>query len=269
MLAWKWWHDCRGRACVYLGAALALGVLAALDATAFNWWIYQFRDSQRLNFYLYLSWSRIGSNLSSPAWLGAMWMGLALAISSLGRDYASPAGAFLLTRPRSRIAVLWTDWAMSVVLILAAGAALIGGAAAMALRSLPWISNAGLWTLLPSMFAVGMVVYALALFWTVVTRSASRGIELSVATMLIASLAPGALLEWWHIGWPDEVQKWMTRIFDWSPMYTYWIYSGHRLTGPNMYRNPEAYPLATLAIWIGIGLALTYATQKIMERREV
>lgn len=280
MLAWKWWRDCRGRAFVYWGAALALGVLTAVDATTFRWWMEQFRhDPQRVNFYLYLTWSRIGYNLAALAWLGAVWMGLALAISSLGRDYASPAAAFLLTRPRSRTAMLWTDWAMTQGTVVVAAAMLLGSASVVAGRALPLIHAEDLWVWFPTAIAVAIAVYGLALFWTAATRSAVRGVELAIATMLVLSWSPAALLEWWHIAWPDRAQSWMLRIFEWRPVYSYWIENPFRPRAgahvadnylkPVMYQSLEPYPLGALVMWIGLGLALTYATQKMMERREV
>ena len=280
MLAWKWWRDCRGRVILYLGAALAFGVLAALDATVFNWWMLRYgNDPVRLHFYMFLTWNRIGYSLSSPTTLGAAWMGLALAISSMGRDYASPAGSFLLTRPRSRVAMLWLDWALSQGTVILAAALLIGSAVAVALRVLPFINELQLWTAFPIAVAIGVVVYGLTLFWTVATRNAVRGVELTIATILVATLSPSALLEWWHIAWPDHVQRWMMRIFEWSSVQWYWLDHVSRrqdpkvahgfISTPMVYHTIEPYPFAALAIWIGLGLALTYATQKIMERREV
>jgi hypothetical protein len=280
MLAWKWWRDCRGRVLLYFVAALAIGIFAALDATSFNWFAERFRDDpQRLRFYVFLTWTRVEYNLSSPAMFGSVWIGVALAISSFGKDYASPATAFLLTRPRRRLVMLWTEWLMALLTIVVAAGCLLGSASLVAARGLPYLDARGLWAMFPSMIALAITVYGLTLFWTAATRSAVKGVELSIATMLIASLAPGALLSWWHIAWADRVQSWMVRIFDWRPVYSYWINNAFRTpwnhvgrgyyNNPVMYRSVEPYPLGALAIWIGLGLALAYATQKIMERREV
>src|SRR5512141_3238276 len=99
MLAWKWWRDCRGRVLLYFAAAVAIGVISTLDATAYNSWIDWYRsDPQRYQFYIFLSWSRISYGLMSSVLYGAVWTGLVLAISSIGKDYASPGASFLLTR---------------------------------------------------------------------------------------------------------------------------------------------------------------------------
>lgn len=279
MLAWKWWRDCRGRVLLYCAAAAAFGALAAVQGSMFRGWVQNAGDPRRLSFYQFLSWVTIRGNIEAIAFWGGAWMGLALGISSIGRDFASPAASFLMTRPRSRIAMLWADWALSTLAVISVAALLIGTAAALAARTLPFIYPSELFVVFPTMAITGMVVYGLTLFWTAVTRSAVRGVELSIATMLTVNLAPGALLEWWHVAWPEVVQHWMLRIFSWTPVYSYWVENPfrHRVgtryvdyyLRPVMYHSLEPYPFAVLAIWIGIGLALTYATQKIMERREV
>ena len=281
MLAWKWWRDCRGRVLLYCGAALAFGVLAALDATAYNSWMDWYKhDSQRYQFYVFLSWTRISYGLIYPAYYGAVWIGLALAISSVGRDYASLGVNFLLTRPRLRASMVWADFGMTAAAVVMSGVLLFGSAIAVAARVLPYLRTEELIAMLPPMTAAAIVTYGLTMFWIAVTRSAAKGLELSLATMLTVRLAPGALLEWWHIRWPDLVTSWMWKIFEWQPVYSYWIqnpyrrsmvgrYTTYAATRPVMYQNLEPYPIAELAIWIGLGLALVYATQKIMERREV
>ena len=284
MLAWKWWRDCRGRVLVYLGAALAFGVLAALDATSFSAWVERYRyDPGRFEFYLYLMWNRMGYALSSPAWLGAVWMGLALGVTSLGRDYASASASFLLTRPQSRVAMLWIDWAMTQAAIVFAAALMVGSAAVIAARSLPLVDASELFWIFPTSIVVALAVYGMTLFWAVTTRSAVKGVELTVASILVVSLAPGALLDWWHIAWPENLRHWMMTIFDWTPKHLYWtanlVRVGARDSGlarpvfaygkPLMYTSLEPYPIAALMMWIAIGLALVYGTQKIIERREV
>jgi hypothetical protein len=278
MLAWKWWRDCRGRVILYCVGALVMGVFAAIDGTAFSAWIERFKgDPQRYQFYVFLTWNRVGYGLESPATWGAIWMGLALAITSFGRDYASPAASFMVTRPRRRIAMLWTDWALTQATVVIAAALLVGSAVLITSRLLPDLGRASeLWVMFPPAIALAVTVYGLALFWTAATRSAVRGVELSIATMLVFTLAPGALLEWWHIAWPDRLQNWMLQLFGWRSLHSYWIDNPFRTSiranyyaRPVIYHSLEPYPIAALAIWIGLGLALTYATQKIMERREI
>lgn len=280
MLAWKWWRDCRGRVLLYFGAALAFGILAALDATAYSSWMDWFkRDSQRYQFYIFLSWTRISYGLIYPAYYGAVWIGLALATSSVGRDYASPGANFFLTRPRPRAAMLWVDCGMTLAAVVISGALLVGSAIAIAAGVLPYLRTQELVGMLPPLTAVAIVAYGLTMLWTTLTGSTVKGLELSLATMLTVRLAPGALLEWWHIRWPNAATGWMWKIFDWQPMYSYWVQTPYRpseaghihyiATRPVMYQSLEPYPIAELAIWIGLGLALVYATQKIIERREV
>jgi len=287
MLAWKWWRDCRGRVLLYFGAAIAIGVFSALDATTYNWWMDNYRvDPQRYQFYVFLAWSRISYGLVSSVLYGAVWTGLVLAISSAGRDYASAGVSFLLTRPQRRSAMLWVDFGFAVCTVAIAGVLLEGSAIAVAARVLPSIRTVELLGLLPTLVAVAAAVYGVTIFWTVVTRSAAKGIELSVATMVTVSLVPGAILEWWHIAWPEAIQGWMLKMFDWRPAYSYWIFHVHPRTPvghtairryiiyaddyrPMIYRSLEPYPIAELAIWIGLALALVYASQKILEYREV
>jgi hypothetical protein len=283
MLAWKWWRDCRGRVLLYCGAAAAFGVLAALDATAYNWWMENFKsDPQRNQFYVYLAWNRVFYGLLSPAYYGAAWTGIALALSSIGKDYASPGASFLLTRPQSRTAMVWVDCALAVGAVAMTGALLVGSAMAVAVRELPYIRPEALVTLLPMVIAIAMAIYGLTMFWIVATRNAVKGVELTLATILTASLVPGAALEWWHIAWPETAQRWMLKIFEWQPMYSYWIDHPHPIQRgfvrrliytdswrPVVYHSLEPYPIGVLAVWIGVGLALIYASQKILEHREV
>lgn len=284
MLAWKWWRDCRGRVILYCVAAVTFGVLAALDATAYNWWMEDLRsDPRRYGFYVFLAWSRIHYGLLSPAYYGAAWTGIALAISSIGKDYAGPGASFLLTRPQSRPAMIWVDCGLSVGAVVLSGALLIGSAMAVAVRELPFIRPEALLAMLPTVIGIAIGIYGLTMFWIVATRSAVKGVELTLATILTASLVPGAALEWWHIAWLESAQRWMLKIFDWQPVYWYWITQVHPIRrigairfiiyGDNsqqvMYHSLEPYPIEVLVIWIGVGLALIYASQKILEYREV
>jgi hypothetical protein len=283
MLAWKWWRDCRGRVLLYFGAAIAIGVFSTLDATSsYRWWMENYiSNPARYQFYVFLLWSQVTYGLLASAIYGAVWTGLALAISSIGKDYASSGASFLLTRPQRRPAMLWIDFAFAIGTVAIAGALLEGSAIAVAARALPAIRTVQLMGLLPTLVAVAAAVYGLTIFWIVVTRSATKGIELSVATMMTVSLLPGALLEWWHIAWPEAVRGWMLKMFEWRPTVSYWITRVHprQPSGrylyyagdfqPMMYRSLEPYPIAALAVWIGLALALVYASQKIVEYREV
>ena len=284
MLAWKWWRDCRGRVLLYFAAAVTFGVLSAYDATAYNWYMENLRaDPQRYQFYVYLAWNRIFYGLLAPAYYGAAWTGIALALSSIGKDYASPGASYLLTRPQSRISMVWIDCAMTVGAVVLAGALLVGSAMAIAVRQLPFIRPEALLVLLPTVIGIALAIYGLTMFWIVATRSAVRGVELTLATIVTVSLVPGAAREWWHIAWPETVQRWALTIFAWQPIYSSYlitrVHPPHRagtrfiIYADNyrqvVYRSIEPYPLGVLVIWIGVGLALIYASQKILEHREV
>jgi hypothetical protein len=79
---------------------------------------------------------------------------------------------------------------------------------------------------LPALWVLGAAVYGLAHFTTLVTGSASKGLILSVATLVTYSSLPTALNEWWHIDallkaveWtlrPLEYGAWPLSPFDWS-----------------------------------------------------
>ncbi len=251
MYLWKTWHDSRTRVVIYILAALCLGLLHGLDViSAANWHItlrnlkphYLF-GSPIYNFDFNteaatsaLTWAVLGFRRNT--FPGVMWSfighgaialllaSLSLGVSGVGREYDADTMSFVLTRPCSRMKFIFTDWAVGLTGMVI----IVSGLAFPLVPFLCVVHAQGPGNVLgglPALWVLGAAVYGLSHFMTLVAGSASKGLILSMATILTYYFLPNALHEWWHADallratrWtmkPLEFGAWPLSPFDWGP----------------------------------------------------
>ena len=259
MYLWKAWHDCRPRVILYALAALSVGVLSGLEViTGSNLHASFMPFSQRhygslfynqdfrmdITFYALMWAARSGYGLRNltfylshlvdigytPVGIGygplaMLLIGLSLGASSVGREYGAETMNFVLTRPAPRWKFILVDWIVG----LTGTVIILGGLAYPLLPFLRLVHAKGPGNVLaglPALWAVGAAIYGLSHFTTLVAGSASKGLILSVATILTYFFLPNALHEWWHtdvllkpLDWtlrPIEYGAWPLSPFEWG-----------------------------------------------------
>jgi ABC-type transport system involved in multi-copper enzyme maturation permease subunit len=261
MYLWKAWHDCRARIALYILAAVSIGVLCGLEVVKWTNFhdayltlhpyrhslltapIYNYDFRMDITFYT-LRWAVVGYfgrwaiSFFVLHWdsigYGPMVMlvtGLSLGASSVGREVGASTMNFVLTRPCPRRNFVLTDWTVGLtgMVIILSGLAFTVLAFLYAVHAKgPGNVLAGL----PALWVLGAAIYGLAHFTTLMTGSASKGLILSVATLVTYSSLPTALNEWWHtdtllkaVNWtlrPLEYDAWPLSPFDWSAT-AFWL----------------------------------------------
>src|SRR5208282_6254728 len=105
----------------------------------------------------------------------ALWVALSLGAVSVGREYGSRAMPFLLTRPVSRRAFIWTDWWMGLAQMTAILAMMLVGVVSVMCRITPDY----IWLAFPRLLGcllVGAALYGLTHFTTALTGSSMKGL---------------------------------------------------------------------------------------------
>lgn len=255
MYHWKCWHDSRDRLVLYGGAGLMVTALIGLDTwEAYEFWMAWWPISG--NRWLRLwdpalsSWSR-GMNLTAGLSLdAAIWLALVFGFTSVGREYGAGTMAFVLTRPQKRWRIVWDEWLLAVAEIcIVLSMLIIGIAPFLYMINKTCARFAGL--ILPGALAMAACLYGLTQFFTLLTGSGARGLSATVAAALFYIFLPGALNDWWHIGWPLKVTSMSFSIFDvnWDEMQ---------------------FPPGEIALlWAVVALIFPFLSQWLMEQREV
>jgi hypothetical protein len=181
----------------------------------------------------------------------AVWVALSLGAVSVGREYRSGAMPFLLTRPASRRAFVWTDWSLGLVQMTVILAMMLVGLASV-LRS---IGNDYVWLGFPQLLecvVLGAALYGLAHFTTALVGSSMKGLSVSVAVILIYELLPGALQEWWRLDGPVKFRDWSLNLWGQAPGIT----------------DPFTLHGWPMLMWLMVALAFPLLSQFVLERRE-
>lgn len=254
MYLWKCWHDSRNRLALYSFACFAVGVVVGLDGVTWvrfsNYWDAIRRSPLRPmdNF----DWLWVGETFGLLDYMkiAAVWAGLSLGATSVGREYRSGTMPFLLTRPSSRRRFVWTDWGLGVAGILLILSMFLVGAIPILVyttKSFFWMPAA----LLLVMFVAAGLLYSLTHLATTVTGSSMKGLSLSAAIILFYVLFPTALDEWWHIKSLLKIQEWTFQIFDWMEgtyIHFHW---------------------GIMGMWAAVAVTLPLLSQLWLKRREV
>lgn len=256
MYRWKCWHDSRDRLVLYGGAGFVVTALIGVDvwreylsqvaATAafprlqhYYWW------NPSLN-----GWAWGMDLLAELMFPAAIWLALVFGFTSVGREYGSGGMAFVLTRPQNRWRIVWDEWLLAVAEICVVLSMLIVGIAPfLYLINKIYVGFTGL--ILPGALAVAACLYGLTQFLTLLTGSSSRGLSATVAVILFYVFLPGALNDWWHIGWPLRVADLSLSVFDrkWDEM-------------PHL-------SWEVILLWSMVALIFPLLSQWLIERREV
>jgi hypothetical protein len=186
----------------------------------------------------------------SPA---ALWVALSLGAVSVGREYRSGAMPFLLTRPTSRKAFVWTDWSLGLTQMTFILAMMLVGTVSFLCftsRAYVWMS----WPLLPGCLALGAVLYGLTHFTTVLLGSSLKGLSATAAVVLFYELLPGALMEWWHLSGPLRFRDWSLNVLEWKWRAGFYQFILH------------PWPML---MWLLVALLFALLSQFLLERREV
>jgi hypothetical protein len=244
MYLWKAWHDCRARIGLYILASVSIGVLCGLEAVTWaNWhtyWMTLYRPPRAVgprsvflnyDFYMDITFSMLYRAVLQYGQIGVLLAGLSLGASSTGREYGAGTMNFVLTRPAPRENFVLTDWTVG----LTAMVIIVSGLAFPLLPCLCLIHAKGPGNVLaglPALWVLGAAIYGLSHFTTLVAGSASKGLTLSVATVLTYSFLPTALYEWWHTDALLRATEWTLRglaygswplsPFDWS-VTAFWL----------------------------------------------
>lgn len=127
---------------------------------------------------------------------------LALGSASLGDEFQKGTAEFLLSRPRRRSYWVWVGWSAGVCEMAVAAFVGVGGT----LTTLTWLTGYVLsWRILAAALPItigGAVIYGLAYFLTVMTRSGRKGLGYGIGIWFIHILLPGAVRYYWHIHIP-------------------------------------------------------------------
>lgn len=273
MYLWKAWHDHRRRLLLYAAACAALGLIVGMEAFAYyksslTWYaeylallpgriirpgtrqyfriwtpefeIYAWRYAI-LQLQFYLSWA-------------ALWAGLAFGATTMGRHLRPGTAEFLFSRPEPRWRAVWSEWGLSVGALLAILLAPVVGVSAALLRMDGRLHEPRVFSIALGSFLVAGVIFGLTQFMTTLTSSAVKGLNFSVAAILIYGMLPTALHEWWHWYTPLRLQDWTFQVFTW------FRWSGDVVVFP---------PLGPFLYWGAIALAFPLLTQLVLRRREV
>ncbi len=149
MYAWKCWHDSRDRVIPCATASLAIGLMfGAIALAEYHVWLsYDWRRIlHRMPWYFDLARSAWDWGLGmaeESLFPAAVWLALSLGTMSVGREYRSGAMPFLLTRPASRKAFVWTDWSVGLAEMTVILALMVVGAVSVLCNITPdyiWLS---------------------------------------------------------------------------------------------------------------------------------
>jgi hypothetical protein len=181
----------------------------------------------------------------------AVWVALSLGAVSVGREYRSGAMPFLLTRPASRRAFVWTDWSLGLVQMTVILAMMLVGLASV----LHSIGDDYVWRGFPRLLecvVLGAALYGLAHFMTALVGSSMKGLSATAAVILFYELLPGALNEWWHVSGPLRFRDWSLNLWGWEPGIT----------------DPFALHGWPMLMWLLVALAFPLLSQFVLEWRE-
>jgi len=257
MYRWKSWCDSRQRLALYAAAGLAVGLLLGMEN--FSW------------FHEYLAWQAMSTHRQFRSWdvsysLGAwtvsslgtyllpamIWSSLAFGATSVGREYGAGALPFVLTRPQRRWRIIWDDWVFAAAEICIVLSALwLGTEVFLSRISTIWLGLSGV--MIPGAVALGVCLYGLTQFLTLLTGSGAKGVSFAVAVVLFYYFLPGALEQWWHIHWPAKILDLSLSMF-------------------SMFEDRSsdlAQQWEIAALWFVVALIFPLFSQWLIERREV
>jgi len=249
MYFWKYWRDGRTR---IIGSAIALPVLFAFVTCI----AVRLGDPGMIQ--------KGAVPLTSVAWstatevafatcasIFALIWGLMLgAAASLGEDFKEKTVDFLLVRPRRRRYWAWMGWwagvcELSVMVALAVGAS-FGTVVYLTGHVQMWWPLA---TILP--FALGgALAYGLTYLMALVARSGRQGLSYGIGILFICLLLPTVASHYWNVNLPS--------------IWGFMTAACRSLTGAS-----GAFPFGALLFWTFIALVFPFASQLVLERREV
>jgi len=231
MYLWKAWRDTRSRLALYSLAGVALGVLCGSDVLASanyrHLWHANGRwDFDSLIFSGELYW------LEMVGLAAALFTGLLLGATSVGRAYGEGAMSFVLTRPAARRNLVLVDWTVGLTGVVIS----LSGLVYVVYPFLSYVEVRGpgnILGILPALWLVGAAVFGLAHFTTLVGGSLGKGLILSVAVVLSYGFFPSVLQDWWHVDFLSKPVDWTFRIlechrswpfgpFEWTGMF-FWL----------------------------------------------
>jgi hypothetical protein len=257
MYAWKCWHDSRDRVILYAAASLAIGLMFGAEVLAqYHVWLsYAWVWNSHARRWYWdpvrgaWDWGLFMTDGTlSPA---AVWVALSLGAVSVGREYRSGAMPFLLTRPASRKAFVWTDWSLGLAQMTVILAMMLVGVVSV----LCGISHDYVWLSFPRLLGcvvLGAALYGLTHLTTALAGSSMKGLSASAAVILFYELLPGALQEWWHLSGPLKFRDWSLNLFDSEP-------------GVNDPFTLHGWPML---MWLLVALAFPLLSQIVLEWRE-
>jgi len=256
MYAWKCWHDSRDRVILYAAASLAIGLMFGTEVWAqYHTWLPYISkmNSEGMRWGDAVRWAwdwglYMTDDSLHPA---ALWVALSLGTVSVGREYRSGAMPFLLTRPASRKAFVWTDWSLGLAQMTVILAMMLVGVVSV----LCGISHDYVWLSFPRLLGcvvLGAALYGLTHFTTALAGSCMKGLSASAAVILFYELLPGALQEWWHLSGPLKFRDWSLNLFDSEP-------------GVNDPFTLHGWPML---MWLLVALAFPLLSQFVLEWRE-
>jgi len=255
MYAWKCWHDSRDRVILYAAASLAIGLMfGATGLGRYHAWL-----SWLVNWHVRgWHWDPVrwawewGLNMADDCLFpAAIWVALSLGAVSVGREYHSGAMPFLLTRPASRKAFVWTDWSLGLAQMTVILAMMLVGLASV----LCFISHDYVWLCFPPLLEcvlLGAALYGLTHFTTILAGSSMKGLSASAAVILFYELLPGALKEWWHVSGPLKFRDWSLNL---------WDYHAGKTDPFTLYGWP-------MLMWLLVALAFPLLSQIVLDWRE-
>ena len=258
MYAWKCWHDSRDRVILYALASLAIGLMfGAIVLAQYRWWL-SFalgRHSRAMHWY----WDPVrgawdwGLYMTEDwLYLAVLWVAVILGAVSVGREYRSGAMPFLLTRPASRKAFVWTDWCQGMAEMTIILAMTLLGVVLVLCR----ISRDYVWLSFPPLLGcvvLGAALYGLSHFTTALSGSSMKGLSASAAVILFYELLPGALKEWWRLSGPLRFRDWSLNLWEHEAS----VYDPFTLHG---------WPML---MWLLLALAFLLLSQFVLKWREV
>lgn len=247
MYAWRCWREFRFRFFGYLTLLVVIGLTGPLvwavkkDARG-EWTIVRPKTPDQ------------AVNLWKDSWapllgLGTLVTALAafgIGNSGVGSDLDQKTAEFLLTRPRRRRYFLWTGWTTGAAAILTLVMAGFAGATVPA-----WLlggrpDSPRMFFLFPAILTIGMVFYGLTHLMTVLLGSMSKGTIYSMG-IVVVYMGLGLLL----------YSKWNILLPHFGPLISWSI------------GRIEAFPIANLAGWWAMTVALGFAAQFVFDRAEV
>jgi len=259
MYFWKCWRDTRGHFLVAL-SFVVLGVVVAVFSGALHYsnedgWSMLPADMPGRVQWI---WRHALHSLGAGGILVIPMVGLTLGGTGVGDEFRQGSLEFLLTRPRRRRFFVWAGWATGAAELLALCLLAVPVALALLLYLTGSLYSGRIFAFVPLLFTSAVVMYGLAYFLTVLTRSGHYGQSLSLGVVFAYLFLCWTLHTWWRIDLPG-----------WWELFYWAAGTGVGDEFRHQRQLADSFPTVQLVGWGLLAVAFPLGAQLLFERAEV